>query len=140
MLIVNDRIAIPLEEFEISHARSSGPGGQNVNKVHSKVILRWNPATSPSLPPSVQSRLLDALESRLTKDGDLLITSQRTADQSRNLADCLDKLRNLIFKAAEPPRPRRPTRPTQASRVKRIEAKSRRSETKKLRRKPQAEE
>jgi ribosome-associated protein len=84
----------------------------------------------------VRARLLAALSGRLTREGELLITSQRTRDQSRNLADCLDKVRALVLAAGSPPKVRRPSRPTLGSRLRRAEEKSRRSATKRLRRKP----
>src|SRR5262249_30325562 len=112
MLQINDRIAIPLSEFQWEFARSAGPGGQNVNKVNSKALLPWSPAVSPSLPEPVRARLLKAVGARLTGEGELLITSQRTRDQGRNMDDCLDKLRALVLAAASPPKARRATRPT----------------------------
>src|SRR3954463_1131719 len=124
MLRINDRIAIPLSEFRWEFSRSGGPGGQNVNKVNSKVVLRWNPSASPSLPGPVRERLLRALEGRLTRDGELLVSSQLTRDQPRNLADCLGKVRSLVLSAATPPKVRRPSRPTLASQVRRVEAKA----------------
>jgi ribosome-associated protein len=136
MLVVTEVIRIPLEEFQFDFARSGGPGGQNVNKVASKAILRWTPATSPSLPEDVRARLLQAIGKRLTVEGELILTSQRTRDQARNVDDCLEKLRVLVLKAAQPPKPRRPTRPTLASKERRLEAKSRRSDVKRLRRSP----
>jgi ribosome-associated protein len=139
MLIVNDRIAIPREEFRFDFARSGGPGGQNVNKVASKAILRWSPAASPSLPEPVRARLLLALASKLTTEGELIVTSQLTRDQGRNIEDCLDKVRRLVLAAAHPPKARRPTRPTFASRVRRVEAKVRHAAAKRRRRKPEAE-
>lgn len=139
MLRINDRISIPLAEFRWDVARSGGPGGQNVNKVNSKVLLRWNPGTSPSLPEPVRARLLSVLANRLTNEGDLLVISQQSRDQSRNLADCLAKVRALVQAAAVPPKVRRPSRPTAASRVRRVEAKSRRSAIKQLRRKPETD-
>lgn len=139
MLQINDRISIPLDEFRWDVSRSGGPGGQNVNKVNSKVLLRWSPATSPSLPEAVRARLLARLSGRLTREGELLVSSQRSRDQSRNLADCLDKVRALVLEAAVPPKVRRPTRPTFASKVRRVEAKARRSATKRLRRGPESE-
>src|SRR5262245_2577191 len=108
LLTVNDSLAIPLDEFRFEFARSGGPGGQNVNKVNSKAVLRWRPAESPSLPGPVLLRLLKANASRLTKEGELLITSQLTRDQSKNVEDCLEKLRQILRAAASPPRPRRP--------------------------------
>ena len=139
LLSVTESLAIPLDEFRFEFARSGGPGGQNVNKVNSKAVLRWTPAESPSLPPAVRDRLLRAVASRLTKEGELLITSQLTRDQPRNVEDCLDKLRELVLAAARTPKPRRPSRPTLASKVRRVEAKLRRSTTKRLRRKPDAD-
>jgi ribosome-associated protein len=139
MLRINDQIAIPLSEFRWEFSKSGGPGGQNVNKVNSKVVLRWNPASSPSLPVAVRQRLLAATANRLTRDGDLLVASQRSRDQAKNVADCLSKVRALVQAAAEPPRLRRPSRPTTASQVRRIEAKLRRSATKRLRRAPNHE-
>jgi ribosome-associated protein len=139
LLPVTETLAIPLDEFRFEFARSGGPGGQNVNKVNSKAVLRWVPAESPSLPPAVKDRLLRAVASRLTKEGELLVTSQLTRDQSRNVDDCLEKVRELVLAAARPPKTRRASRPTFASKVRRVEAKLRRSTTKKLRRKPDAE-
>lgn len=136
MLIVNDRVAIPLHEFTFEFARSGGPGGQNVNKVASKAILRWRPAESPSLPGPVRDRLIAAVASRLTTEGDLIVTSQLTRDQGRNVADCLEKLRALVLAAATPPKPRRPTRPTLGSRLRRAKQKTLRSERKRDRRGP----
>src|SRR3954468_4440872 len=104
MLRIDDRISIPDEEFRLEFARSGGPGGQNVNKVNSKVLLRWNPGTSPSLPEPVRARLLRLVGPRLTTAGELLVTSQATRDQARNLADCLDKIRTLVLAAARPPK------------------------------------
>jgi ribosome-associated protein len=138
-LSVTETLTIPIDEFRFEFARSGGPGGQNVNKVNSKAVLRWAPAASPSLPPAVKDRLLRALASRLTNDGELLITSQLTRDQSRNVEDCLEKLRLIVLAAARPPKSRRPSRPTLGSKVRRVEAKLRRSDTKKLRRKPDAD-
>jgi ribosome-associated protein len=135
--IPGSRITIPLGEFHWEFSRSSGPGGQNVNKVNSRVTLRWRPLESPSLPDPVRARLVDAIQSRLTREGELLVSSQRTRDQSRNLDDCLDKVRDLVEAAARPPKVRRPTRPTLASKTRRVEAKTRRSAAKRLRRSPE---
>jgi ribosome-associated protein len=136
MLIINDRIAIPLSEFAFEYARSGGPGGQNVNKVASKATLRWNPSNSPSLPEPVRARLLAALAGKLTLDGELLVTSQRTRDRARNVDDCLEKLRLIVLQAATPPKRRRASRPTPASKIRRGVAKARRSERKAQRRTP----
>ncbi|CAN5805981.1 alternative ribosome rescue aminoacyl-tRNA hydrolase ArfB [soil metagenome] len=136
MLKVDERIAIPLDEFQFDYVRSSGPGGQNVNKVASKAVLRWKPGASPSLPPAVRERLIALLGRRLTNEGEWIVTSQLTRDQSRNAEDCLAKVRALVLVAAHPPRPRKATRPTRASKLRRITQKRQRSETKRLRQKP----
>lgn len=133
-LAVNNRIRIPLAEFEFSFARSSGPGGQNVNKVNSKALLRWPVRTSPSLPEAVRDRLLSRFGSRITADGDLLISSQRFRDQGRNVDDCLDKLRGMLIEVAAPPKRRRRTKPSRASIKRRLESKRRKSEKKQGRR------
>jgi ribosome-associated protein len=135
-LEVSDTIAIPLDEFQFETSRSGGPGGQNVNKVNSKVQLRWTPSASPSLPDPVKARLLEKVANRLTREGELLIASTRTRDQGQNVEDCLDKLRTLILAALHPPKPRRATRPTFASKKRRVEAKQRRSDVKRGRQVP----
>lgn len=135
-LRITERVVIAGGELDVAFARSGGPGGQNVNKVASKAVLRWTPATSPSLPPAVRDRLVRAVAPRLTTEGELLITSQRTRDQGRNIQDCLDKLRELVLDACRPPKVRRPTKPTAGSRERRVESKARRSAVKELRRKP----
>ncbi len=139
MLIVNERIVIPRAEFRFEFARSGGPGGQNVNKVASKAVLRWSPGESPSLPEPVRARLLQAVRSRLTTHGELLISSQLTRDQGRNVDDCLEKVRRLVRAAANPPKARRPSRPTLGSQVRRVESKARHSAAKRLRRKPEVD-
>jgi ribosome-associated protein len=138
-LEVSDAIAIPLQEFTFETSRSGGPGGQNVNKVNSKVQLRWTPSASPSLPEAVKARLLKMVAGRLTRDGELLIASTRTRDQARNADDCLDKLREMIRASLRPPKVRRATRPTLASKKRRVESKQRRSDTKRGRRAPEAD-
>ena len=134
MLVVTPEIRIPLREFRFTFVRSSGPGGQNVNKVASKAQLRWPVLASPSLPEPVRQRLLAKHGQRLTVDGDLLVTSQRFRDAGRNVADCLEKLRAMLAEAARPPRPRRPTRPSKGSIRRRLEHKRRLSDKKQQRR------
>jgi len=140
MLLVNKNLKIPLKELEFTFSRSSGPGGQNVNKVNTKATLRWAVSTSPSLPETVRQRLLQRQRRRITKEGDLLVTSQRFRDQGRNVADCLAKLRDMLAEAAVAPRRRKPTKPSRASVEKRLQEKRKRSRTKQIRRKPATED
>jgi ribosome-associated protein len=140
MLVVSPRVRVPESEFEFSYARSSGPGGQNVNKVNSKATLRWPMRRSPSLPEDVRQRFLARYGSRLTIDGELLITSQRYRDQPRNTADCLAKLQAMLAAVATPPTPRRKTKPTRASGERRMKAKRVTGEKKQGRRAPRGDD
>jgi ribosome-associated protein len=140
MLIINDNLRIPLREFHFTFVRSSGPGGQNVNKVSSKAVLRWNVTESSHVPEEVRQRFLRHFRRRLTKDGELLITSDRFRDQGRNIADCLAKLRNMLASVAEKQKPRRNTRPTRTSVYRRLTEKHIRSRRKAFRRPPAGEE
>lgn len=134
MLEITPRLKIPLREFEITFARSSGPGGQNVNKLNTKALLRWPVTTSPSLPEDVRARLIAQNRRRITSDGDLLVVSQRFRDAGRNVADCLEKLRAMVEDAAVAPKPRRPTKPSRGSVKRRLENKKRQSFRKQQRR------
>jgi ribosome-associated protein len=124
---------IGLEEREIvlRFVRSSGPGGQNVNKVATAVELRFDAARSPSLPDDVRGRLLKLAGRRATREGVIVIDARRHRTQEANRRDALERLVTLVARAAVRPRRRRPTRPTGASRERRIKAKRVRSETKK---------
>jgi ribosome-associated protein len=123
MLILTPRIRIPREEFAFTFARSGGPGGQNVNKVSSKVLLRWNPGASPSLPSEVKARFLEQQRHRLTSDGELLIISQKTRDQAKNIEDCCAKLAELIRPALFAPKVRKASKPTRGQKEKRLRSK-----------------
>jgi ribosome-associated protein len=136
MLHVTNEIRIPLREFQFTFTRSSGPGGQNVNKVSSKALLRWSVVGSPSLPEAVRRRLLVQQRPRLTTEGELLISSQRFRDSGRNVADCLEKLRGMLLSAANPPKPRKPSKPTRGSVRRRLEQKQLRAQKKQHRRAP----
>src|SRR5438067_2258487 len=127
---ITDAIAIPDDELTWTFARSGGPGGQNVNKVASKAVLRWAMAESPSVPPEVKDRLRAAHPSYVTAAGEFLVTSERYRDQGRNREDCLAKLAAMVRRAAAPPRPRKATRPTKASKRRRLAEKRHRAERK----------
>ena len=135
-LIVNDRMSIPMSEFDYEYMRSSGPGGQNVNKTSTKVRLRWKVVESPSLDAGLLERIQANYRSRITGDGEFLVTSQRTRDRESNRADCLEKLAEMIRQVASPPKKRRPTRPTRGSKERRLKNKKQRSQRKELRRRP----
>jgi ribosome-associated protein len=133
-LSISSGLEIPLDEFEFTYARSGGPGGQNVNKVNSKAVLRWSVTASPSLPEDVRERFLTKYASRLTSAGELILTSQKYRDQARNVEDCLEKLRQMITAASEPPTVRRPTRISRAAKQRRAESKQKTSQKKEQRR------
>ena len=133
LIPVTDSISLDERELEERFILSSGPGGQNVNKVASAVQLRFDVAGSPSLPDEVKQRLLRLAGKRASKNGVLVLTARGERSQERNREDALARLIALIRRAAEIPKPRRATRPTRASVRRRLEAKSLRSRTKRAR-------
>jgi ribosome-associated protein len=133
MIQITRSIAIDEREIEESFIRASGPGGQNVNKLSTAVQLRFDARNSPNLPADVRTRLAAIAGRRLTKEGVLIITAQRHRTQERNRAEALERLIEMIRRAAVPPVPRRATTPTKASRRHRLESKARRSAIKRLR-------
>jgi ribosome-associated protein len=136
MLFITATLQIPDEEFTWTFARSGGPGGQNVNKVASKAVLRWNVAATDALPADVKNRLTLQQKRFFTQHGELIITSQLTRDQDRNCEDCLAKLRAILLQALVVPKARKKTKPSRGSKRRRLEGKKRRSEVKQGRRTP----
>lgn len=133
MIRVTDTISIDESELSESFVRSSGPGGQNVNKLSTAVQLRFDVRHSPSLPNDVAIRLMRIAGRRMTKDGVLVIIAQNHRTQERNRADAQERLIAMIQEAAVPPLVRRPTKPPRASRRERLDSKKRRSGIKRLR-------
>jgi ribosome-associated protein len=130
---ITDAISIDDSELSESFVRSSGPGGQNVNKVSSAVQLRFDVRHSPSLPNDVAVRLMRLAGKRLTKEGVIVIVAQAHRDQTRNRADARERLFDLIRQAAVRPVPRRATKVPKAQKRKRIEGKKHRGHIKSLR-------
>jgi ribosome-associated protein len=126
-------VLVPASAVRMSVARASGPGGQNVNKVSSKVELRVDPAAVRGLGDAARARLLALAQRRLDADGWIVVVSQRTRDQHRNLEDAREKVRDLVAAALVEPRRRRKTKPTAAARRKRLQEKKQRAERKKAR-------
>lgn len=131
-LFIRQGIDIPLEEITFSYARSSGPGGQNVNKVSSKVFLFWNPETSSVFAQETESieRMKTAHPSLFSKDGTLVISCQTSRDQPKNKMECLKKLQNLLIQSLRRPKARIATKPTRGSVRRRLETKAKNSEKK----------
>ncbi len=133
-LRIDDDVTLPAGDLAARAVRSSGPGGQNVNKVSSTVELRFDLAGTTALAGDVKARLRGLARGRLDADGRIVIVSQAERDQPRNLDDARRKLAELVARALVPPRPRRPTRPTAASKRRRLDAKGRRGAIKRDRR------
>lgn len=135
MIKINERLAIQENEIEESFIRSSGPGGQNVNKVSTAVQLRFDVLNSSSLPSDVRMRLMKLAGKRLTSDGVLVIDARRHRHREQNREDALNRLIQLIRQAAKRPKARHKTKPTLASKLKRLDSKKRHSDKKRLRKK-----
>jgi ribosome-associated protein len=131
MLDVDGKLQIPLDEFDLSFARSSGPGGQNVNKVNSKAVLYWTVGNSPSIPEGVRQRFLARYGKRLTTEGVLVISSDEFRDQKRNIDSCLEKVAAMLREVLTPPKPRKKTKPSRGSVERRLSGKKSQSDKKK---------
>jgi len=140
MLVVNRQLSVPLREFQFTFARSSGPGGQNVNKVNTKATLRWAVSKTSSVPVEMRQRFMTKYRRRITTDGDLIVTSQRFRDQGRNVADCLSKLRAMLESVVSVPKKRKPTKPSRAAKERRLKEKRANSNKKQQRSRPRIDD
>lgn len=134
MIQITEHISIDEKEIYEEFIRSSGPGGQNVNKVATAVQLRFNVRNSPSLPDDVRERLAKLAGKKLTEEGEIVITAKRFRTQGKNREDALNRLLELIRKATQKPKPRRKRRPSLISKQRRLDEKQKRSEKKQRRR------
>lgn len=133
MIAVAPGIEVPAVELEIRYVRSSGPGGQNVNKTSTKAVVRWNVRSAAGVRDDVKGRFVARFASRITAAGDILVTSDRFRDQPRNLEDCLAKLAAMLTEVAVAPTRRKATRPGRAAKERRIQTKKTRGAVKSLR-------
>ena len=133
-LVINNDIQIPAAELQITFARSAGPGGQNVNKVSSKAVLRWNITQSGALPQQVKARFIKRFATRINQAGEVVLASDQHRQQLRNISACYEKLRHLILAVLVAPRTRLKTRPSRNSVEKRLQNKRQKSKRKQMRR------
>ena len=134
-LFVNSRLTIADSELTISAARSSGPGGQNVNKVNSKVTLKWSPERCAALDSAWRRRFAARYGNRINNDGEVVLQSEKFRDRPRNLGDVRQKLVDMLLQCQHAPKKRKPTRPSLASQRRRLDQKKRQSQKKQRRRK-----
>lgn len=131
-LIINQELSIPDDQLQWSYARSSGPGGQNVNKVNSKATLRWMPPAD-FIPPAPFNRFRRLAQRYFTTEGEVVIQSQEFRDQAQNINSCREKLKTLLIAALTPPKRRVATKPTKASKRRRLDDKKLNSDRKRTR-------
>jgi len=132
-LYVNAALSIPRHELDLRVSRSSGAGGQHVNKTSSRVEITWNVVSSRALSDDQRTRLRDKLASRLASDGSIRVVASDTRSQTRNREIAEERLAELVARSLVVPRKRKPTKPTKASKEKRLEAKRLRSSKKRER-------
>lgn len=140
MLTINDKLRIPIAELRFSFSRSSGPGGQNVNKVNTKATMRWTLDENTTIPEGVMRRFRQAYPNRINAEGELVLHSQRYRDRPRNISDCMDKLRGLVAAVAVPPKRRRKTKPTKGSVARRRKQKESTAQKKRNRKPPRMDD
>lgn len=130
-----DKIKIPFSEFTFTYARSSGAGGQNVNKVNSKVVLNWKINETTSCSPGVIERFKNKYGQFILDNGEVQIMSQKSRSQKANVDDCIEKLHTMINDVIRPPKIRKATKPKRSAVLDRLQSKKRDSEKKRMRRK-----
>ena len=134
MIYIARNVSVDEREIHLEFVRSSGPGGQNVNKVATSVQLRFDVKNSPSLPEEVRHRMIRLSGKRISSNGVLIIEAKRFRTQEKNRQDAINRLSKLIYKASEKPKSRHKTKPTLASKIRRLDAKRHRSQIKNRRR------
>ncbi|MGB7343534.1 MAG: alternative ribosome rescue aminoacyl-tRNA hydrolase ArfB [Pirellulaceae bacterium] len=129
-MYINARLTIPASEMEFLSARSSGPGGQNVNKVNTKVTLRWSPSGCANFPDAWRDRFVTRYQNRINREGQIVLHSEKYRDRPRNIEDARQKLADMLRETQMAPKKRRPTKPTKGSQRRRLDNKTKQSQKK----------